>query len=390
MSKKKISIVLTVPLSIETWFKGQPRYLSDFYDIELITSYSESIEKIKAYENVSITIVDFTRQINPLKDLAVLFSLWRHFRLRKPDMVYTITPKAGLLGMMAAWLARVPLRVHLIVGLAYMGSSNKRRMLLKAIEKITYFFATNLYSNSLNLIEIIRKELTSKKVNVIGYGSVNGVDTAHFNDTFTSEEKFSLRHNLRIDRDDFLLLFTGRIVADKGINELIAAFEHLALIHPKIRLLLVGDYEHELDPIHPDTFELITVHSRISVIPFQSDIRPYFCIADVLVLPSYREGLPNVLIEAGSCGLPLIATDINGCNEVIIEGDNGLLVEPKSISHLIDGIEKLVDSPDLYAALKKNARKSILKRYDQNVFWEALHGEFEHLFNSKSDTVRHV
>lgn len=388
--KKKITIVITVPLSLETWFRGQPHYLSEHYEIEIITSEGKNIASIQTYENVSITLVDFTRRINPFKDLKILLQLWRHFRRTSPDMVYSITPKAGLLAMSAAWLARVPLRVHLIVGLAYMGSSNKRRMLLKAIEKITYFFATDLYSNSLNLIDIIRKELTSKKVNVIGYGSVNGVDTAHFNDTFTTEEKFSLRHDLGIDRDDFLLLFTGRIVADKGINELIAAFEHLALIHPKIRLLLVGDYENELDPIHPDTLELITVHSRISVIPFQSDIRPYFCIADVLVLPSYREGLPNVLIEAGSCGLPLIATDINGCNEVIIEGENGLLVEPKSISHLIDGIEKLVDSPDLYAALKKNARKSILKRYDQNVFWETLHGEFEHLFNSKSDTVRHV
>ncbi len=388
--KKKITIVITVPLSLETWFRGQPHYLSEHYEVEIITSEGKNIASIQAYENVSITLVDFTRRINPFKDLKILLQLWRHFRRTSPDMVYSITPKAGLLGMMAAWLARVPLRVHLIVGLAYIGSSNKRRMLLKAIERITYFFATDLYSNSLNLIEIIRKELTSKKVNVIGYGSVNGVDTAHFNDTFTSEKKFSLRHDLGIDRDDVLLLYTGRIVADKGINELIAAFEHLALTHPKIRLLLVGDYENDLDPIHPDTFELITVHSRISVIPFQSDIRPYFCIADVLVLPSYREGLPNVLIEAGSCGLPLIATDINGCNEVIIEGENGLLVEPKSISHLIEGIERLIDSPDLYAALKKNARESILKRYDQNVFWEALHGEFEHLFNSESDSVRHV
>lgn len=388
--KKKIAIVITVPLSLETWFRGQPHYLSEHYEVEIITSEGKNIASIQSYENVSITLVDFTRRINPFKDLKILLQLWRHFRRTSPDMVYSITPKAGLLGMMAAWLSRVPLRVHLIVGLAYMGSSNKRRMLLKAIEKITYFFATDLYSNSLNLIEIIRKELTSKKVNIIGYGSVNGVDTAHFNNTFTSEEKFSLRHGLGIDRDDFLLLFTGRIVADKGVNELIAAFEHLALTRPKISLLLVGDYENELDPIHPDTFELITTHPRISVIPFQSDIRPYFCIADVLVLPSYREGLPNVLIEAGSCGLPLIATDINGCNEVIIEGENGLLVEPKSISHLIDGIEKLVDSPNLYAALKKNARESILKRYDQNVFWEALHGEFEHLFNSKSDTARHV
>lgn len=385
--KKKISIVLTVPLSIETWFKGQPHYLSDYYDVELITSNSESIEKIKAYENVTVTLVDFTRQINPLKDLKILFTLWRHFRHRQPDMVYSITPKAGLLGMISAWLARVPVRLHLIVGLAYFGSSGKRRLLLKTIEKITYFFATHLYANSLNLPKIIAEELTSKAVNVIAHGSVNGVDTDYFNDTMSTEEKSALRQRLNIAQDAFILLFTGRIVGDKGVNELISAFDSLSSTYSKLTLLMVGDFEHHLDPITQDSYEIIKNHPRIRVAPFQEDIRPYFCISDLLILPSYREGLPNVLIEGGSCGIVMIASDINGCNEVIIHGENGLLVEPKNTLHLIETIQKLLRKPDLYASLKQNARQSILNRYDQHAYWNALHHELETLLNMDKSHV---
>ncbi|MDQ1298584.1 MAG: hypothetical protein QG558_1123 [Campylobacterota bacterium] len=384
--KKKISILVTVPLSLETWFKGQPRYLSEYYDVELITSYSKSIEQIKAYENVTITLVDFTRHINPLKDLKILMTLWRHFLLTKPDMVYSITPKAGLLGMIAAWLARVPVRLHLIVGLAYFGSIGKRRFLLKSIEKITYWFATDLYANSLNLPDIIAKELTSKKVNVIGYGSVNGVDTEFFQDTLTLEEKSAMRNRLNIPNESFLLLYTGRIVSDKGVNELINAYDALSKIHPYLHLLLVGDYETHLDPIQAPTQALIQNHPRIHAVAFQSDIRPYFCIANALILPSYREGLPNVLIEAGSCGIPLIATNINGCNEVIIEKENGLLITPKSVQSLCDAIERLLNDHELYATLKANARASIMRRYDQHFYWKQLHNELDLLLEDRGNS----
>lgn len=379
--KKKISIIVTVPLSLETWFKGQPRYLSNFYDVELITSQSQSIEQISMYENVSVTLVDFTRQINPIKDLKVLMILWSHFRRTKPDMVYSITPKAGLLGMISAWLARVPVRLHLIVGLPYFGSSGIRRLLLRTIEKTTYLFATHLYANSFNLAKFIANKLTSKSVNIIGYGSVNGVDTSYFKDSIRHEDKLTLRNRFGINDEDFLLLFTGRIVGDKGVNELAKAFDVLSKKHSRIHLLMVGDYEHHLDPIKPETYDLIQNNSRIHTVSFQSDIRPYFCISDLLILPSYREGLPNVLIEAGSCGLPLIATNINGCNEVIVEGENGLLISPKNVDALANVIDTLLTNTILYDKLRSNARASILKRYDQHVYWEKLHNELDSLLN---------
>lgn len=383
--RKKIIILVTVPLSLETWFKGQPKYLSQFYDIEIITSDAKSLAAIQAYENVTITLVDFTRAINPLKDLKILLTLWQHFRRTKPDMVYSITPKAGLLGMIASWLASVPVRLHLVVGLAYFGSVGKRRFLLKTIEKITYFFATNLYANSLNLPAIITQELTSKKVKTIGYGSVNGVDTTFFQDTMTIDDKSALRQSLDVPDESFLLLYTGRIVTDKGVNELVSAYDILSKNHPNLHLLLVGDYENALDPIQADTQGLIYSHSRIHVVAFQSDIRPYFCISDALILPSYREGLPNVLIEGGSCGLPLIATNINGCNEVIIQGENGLLVSAKDVNALVCAIQTLLEDATVYGQLKNNARKSIVRRYDQHYYWEKLHRELELLLGDRVD-----
>jgi glycosyltransferase involved in cell wall biosynthesis len=198
----------------------------------------------------------------------------------------------------------------------------------------------------------------------------------------TVEEKSDLRNRLNIPNESFLLLYTGRIVTDKGVNELISAYDTLSKTHSHIHLLLVGDYENALDPIHTHTQAVIHNHPHIHAVAFQSDIRPYFCIADLLLLPSYREGLPNVLIEAGSCGLPLIATNINGCNEVIIEGENGLLIPPKDVIALTNAIQKLLDDLTLYTHLKSNARDSIVRRYDQFFYWEQLHHKLDKLLNN--------
>lgn len=373
---KKLIILVTVPVVLETWLKGQAKYLSNYYDVEIITSYSHNTRGIEAYENVPIRHIEFNRKINLLKDFKVLIKLLIYFHKIKPDIIYTLTPKAGLLGMIASWLYRVPLRVHNVVGLPLMEAKGKRKVILAVTERITYFCATHVYANSFNLKNYIQKHLTCKDVNVIAQGSVNGVDVDWFCDTVDFETKQNLKKQLDVKNGDFVITFVGRIVKDKGINELISAFNTLSQSYKHLKLLLIGDLEEELDPISEKSKEIIHQHEQIVHVGFQQDIRMFLSITDLFVLPSYREGLPNVLIEAGSYGIPLLATNINGCNEVIIHEKNGLLIDPKNETDLQNGIEKFLMDQDFFQGIKQCERESIISRYEQNYFWDALHAEF--------------
>lgn len=373
---KKMVIVVTVPLVLDTWFKDQPKYLSKFYEVEIITAFSHRVKSISEHENVNIKIMDFTRKINFIKDMKVLAQLFLYFMVKRPDIVYTLTPKAGLLGMMASWMAFIPHRIHNVVGLPHLEAHGKRKTILELSEKLTYIFSTNLYCNSLNLKKDIENKMTKKPVKIIGHGSVNGVDTEYFKDMLSEDKKQDIRKSIEIEIDDFVITFVGRIVKDKGINELVNVFSALKLRHNNISLLLIGDYEDDLDPISSQTKKIINEDPKILQIDFQKDIRKYLAITNLFVLPSYREGLPNVLIEAGSYGIPLVATNINGCNEIITNGENGALVNKRDENSLFTAIEKFIVDKEYYNYIKKNIRESIYKRYDQKIFFEKLHEEF--------------
>ncbi|MCX6051224.1 MAG: glycosyltransferase family 4 protein [Campylobacterales bacterium] len=371
----KLVIVVTVPLVLETWLKGQAKFLSNYYEVEIITSSSENIKNIEQFENVSIKVVDFTRKINLFKDLKVLLQLFLYFIKNRPSIVYTLTPKAGLLGMIASSVAMVPHRIHSVVGLPHLEAQGRKKSILIFTEKLTYFFATNLFCNSFNLISEIKK-LTTKNVTVIGQGSVNGVDTDNFHDILNEQEKLQIRFENQIFENDFVLTFVGRIVKDKGINELISVFVQLKKKYIHIKLLLIGDYENELDPISKNSKKIIDSEKDIIYIKFQEDIRNFLAISNLFVLPSYREGLPNVLIEAGSYGVPLVATNINGCNEIIRHAENGALVNKKDEVSLYNEIEKFIVDKEYYNRIKNNVRKSVVDRYSQNCFYDELRKEF--------------
>ena len=374
---KKLIIITTVPLSLATLVRGQPKYLSKFFNVTLITSSSPSNRDIEVYEGVKVISIDMSRKITPIKDLKSLIKIYLYFLKTQPDIVYSFTPKAGLLGMVASFFARVPKRVHNIVGMPLMEASGKKRILLEFIERVTYYFATNLFCNSYGLREFIHNNITKREIRVIGYGSINGVDTEFFRDIYTKEEKDRLRKELNIKEKDFVLLFIGRVVKDKGVDELIEAFTILNRKYRDIKLLIVGDFEADLNPI--DNIEMLNSNQNIIRVDFQKDIRPYLSISSLFVLPSYREGLPNSLLEAGSFGVPLLATDINGCNEIIIDRENGILVEKKSIDSLANGIESLIKDKKLYLKLKSNVRNSIIKRYNQELFLSKLKDELDNL-----------
>lgn len=374
---KKLIIITTVPMSLATLVKGQAKYLSSYFDVKLVTSFSEKNQEISKAEGVELKSIDMTRQITIIKDLKALIELYKYFKNQKPDIVYTFTPKAGLLGMMASFLSRVPVRIHNIVGMPLMEATGKKFILLKFIERLTYFFSTNLFCNSFGLKKFINENLTKKDVKVIAQGSINGVDTEFFKNTKTLDEKELIRDKFKIDKKDFVITFVGRIVKDKGINELIEAFINLSKKYNNLKLLLVGDYEEHLNPIKNENKILIDSLDSIITVGFQNDIRDFLSITDLFVLPSYREGLPNSLIEAGSFGIPLLATNINGCNEIIDDGITGILVEKKSAKKLEEAIDKLLEDKELYSSIKLKVRDRIIEKYEQNFFWNELKNEIK-------------
>jgi len=374
---KKLIIITTVPMSLATLVKGQAKYLSSYFDVKLVTSFSEKNQEISKDEGVELKSIDMTRQITIIKDLKALIELYKYFKNQKPDIVYTFTPKAGLLGMMASFLSRVPVRIHNIVGMPLMEATGKKFILLKFIERLTYFFSTNLFCNSFGLKKFINENLTKKDVKVIAQGSINGVDTEFFKNTKTLDEKELIRDKFKIDKKDFVITFVGRIVKDKGINELIEAFVNLSKKYNNLKLLLVGDYEEHLNPIKKENKILIDSLDSIITVGFQNDIRDFLSITDLFVLPSYREGLPNSLIEAGSFGIPLLATNINGCNEIIDDGITGILVEKKSAKKLEEAIDKLLEDKELYNSIKLKVRDRIIEKYEQKYFWNELKNEIK-------------
>ena len=374
---KKLIIITTVPMSLATLVKGQAKYLSSYFDVKLVTSFSEKNQEISKAEGVELKSIDMTRQITIIKDLKALIELYKYFKNQKPDIVYTFTPKAGLLGMMASFLSRVPVRIHNIVGMPLMEATGKKFILLKFIERLTYLFSTNLFCNSFGLKKFINENLTKKDVKVIAQGSINGVDTEFFKNTKTLDEKEVIRDKFKIDKKDFVITFVGRIVKDKGINELIEAFVNLSKKHNNLKLLLVGDYEEHLNPIKKENKILIDSLDSIITVGFQNDIRDFLSITDLFVLPSYREGLPNSLIEAGSFGIPLLATNINGCNEIIDDGITGILVEKKSAKKLEEAIDKLLEDKELYNSIKLKVRDRIIEKYEQKYFWNELKNEIK-------------
>ena len=279
--------------------------------------------------------------------------------------------------MIASFFARVPVRIHNIVGMPLMEALGNKKILLEFIEKLTYLFSTKLFCNSFGLKKFINENLTSKEVKVIAQGSINGVDMEFFKNSKTKEEQNTIRSKYNIEENDFLITFVGRIVKDKGINELIESFVNLDSKYKNLKLLLVGDYEEHLNPIKLENKNTIDRLESIISVGFQNDIREFLSVTDLFTLPSYREGLPNSLIEAGSFGIPLLATNINGCNEIIEENITGILVEKKNQKSLEEGIEKLINDKSLYNKIKLKARDRIATKYEQSYFWKELKNEFK-------------
>ncbi len=378
--KIKLLRITTIPTSFNL-LKGQMAFMQkNDFAVTMLSATGNEIEELVKQEGCPHYIVPLTRKITPLKDALALFLFVRYLKKEKPDIVHSHTPKAGTVGMLAAKLAGVPVRLHTIAGLPLVESRGIKRFLLNTVEKITYSCATKIYPNSFGLQQIIldHRFCSPDKLKVMGNGSSNGINTRFFHPEAISEaEKKQVRLKHAIQPEDFVFVFVGRLVKDKGINELVNAFKQIQNKRSKIKLLLVGSYEQELDPLNESTLLEIQNNSGIISAGYQEDVRPYYTVSHCLVFPSYREGFPNVPMQAGAMGLPSIVTDINGCNEIITHEFNGLIIPPKNVDAIEKAMLRIMEDKVLYQKLKSNARESIVSRFDQLTLWKLIKAEYD-------------
>lgn len=399
MEKKKLIRVTTHDISLNGLLEGQLKFLNQYYDVVGVAKDTGELDTVRQREGIRCIDVPMEREISLRKDAKALYILYKLFRKEKPWMVHSNTPKGSLLSMIAAWAARVPRRVYLVTGLRYQGAHGLLRTVLKTMERITCLFATNVIPEGQGVLHTLQADhITAKPLKVIHYGNINGKDTRHLSrrqivadnlhispDTVTdndmAEYRQTVRRQLGFTDDDFVFIFIGRIVTDKGMTELSRAMKTLSDRHPNVRLLLVGTMEKG-DAIADDVHDYLLNSKNVKYVGSQTDVRPFLMAADALVFPSYREGFPNVPMEAGAMDLPCIVTDINGSNEIIRDGLNGKIIEAPLDGHgrhvhditpaLTKTMEWFILHPAEISRMSRNARRMIKERYEQRNVWNAL------------------
>ena len=332
------------------------------HEVVSISSDGPELERLRN-KDVRTIIVPMERHISPIKDIRSLWKMIKVFHEEKPEMVHSMTPKAGMVCMVAAWICRVPRRIHTFTGLVWPTATGIKRRLLMFTDWLTCACATHIIPEGKGVMNDLQSHITKKSMKVLGYGNVRGVDL----------ERFSLRPEIveaakSIKKADiFTFIFVGRIVGDKGINELIEAFTHLLKEKENIRLVIVGHYEDTLDPLKLATIDTIQKTSQIEIVgaKYGEELPTYYAASDCFVFPSYREGFPNTVMEAGAMGLPCIVTDINGSREIIENGKNGVIIPSKDTDALYEAMKNMINDNVAYTKMTANARPMIESRFEQ-------------------------
>lgn len=371
----KLLRIVTSSVSL-VLIKGQYRYLRE-HDIDVVVATGGphlSDMDLAILEGAPHRLVPhLVRPISFWNDVRALFELIKLIRREKPDVVHANTPKASLLGITAAWWCRVPHRVYTVTGLRFQTAKGFFRWLLITMERITCRLSTKVIPEGDGVAKTLRDErITRKPLKKLHNGNINGLDLAHYDKSAIPINLLSqAKSETSFSEESFTFIFVGRIVRDKGICELVEAFTRLQQEHPDARLLLVGDFEQKLDPLPEDVYHTIQSHPAIYCAGWQNDVRPWFAAADALAFPSYREGFPNVVMQAGAMELPCVVSNINGCNEIIIEGENGLIIPSHDAAALYQAMKRMMEDKALYTHCQQNARPLIASRYKQEDVWQA-------------------
>lgn len=367
MKRLKLIRLTTIPLTMNLLLKNQLRFLNQFFEVILVSSPGDDFNEVQSREGVKGLAVKMEREINLITDIKSFFKLFYLFLIEKPKIIHSNTPKSSLLSMFAAWLLRVDLRIYTIGGLRYEGVFGIKRFILIFIEKITCYFSTHVLCESIGVKNKIEKfGVKGKKIYLLSPSNLNGVDTKHFDPNLY--DSYKIREKFNIPQNEFVYLFVGRIVKDKGVFELLEAFKQLCIRNSNTSLYIIGPYDKKGDDFK--LFQnLCSRNNKVRYFDFNNDIREFLALGDCFVLPSYREGFPNVVLEAGSMGKPVIMTDVNGHHEYLNES-NGLLTTIGDPNNLLDNLELIINTIGNYSPIE--IRKFVVENFESSIVHQVL------------------
>lgn len=401
----KLIRMTTVGLSLDTFCRGMLSELRDKegYEVVALSSPDSHLKAAAEREAIPAIGVPMRRDIAPMADVVSLVGLIRALRRERPDMIHTMTPKAGLLGMLAAKIVGVPVRIHTFTGLLFPTATGFKRRLLMFTDRLTCACATHVIAEGQGVkSDLLDNHITTRPIEVLGHGNIKGIDLSHYSPTpQLKAEATAIRHKFGIPADAGVLIFIGRFVGDKGLRELFEAFRSLP---PSLNchLIMVGDTEGGKDDLQESELQAMRTHPAVHFSDgWVADVRPWLLCADALVFPSYREGFPNVVLEAGALSLPSIVTDINGSREIITEAerdttkgttvsgrryrrDNGFIVPPKQAAPLAEAIIQFFAlTPSERESMARASRLNIERRFTQTIVRSALYDFYRKVTSDK-------
>jgi glycosyltransferase involved in cell wall biosynthesis len=379
----KLIRITTVPMALKYLLPGQMQFMQqNGFEVVMISANGKELQEVIANEKCRHILVPMTRKITPWQDIKCLWQLIKIFKKEKPSIVHTHTPKAGLLGMLAAKLSGVKVRIHTVAGLPLMVEKGFNYQLLKFIEKITYACATQVWPNSTSLLQFIQQhKLTStKKLSIIGKGSTNGINVNRFNkdrlDTKILEE---VKASFNYQEKSIYLLCIGRLVKDKGIPELVNAFVQLQHKYLNLKLILVGQFENDLDPLPKTTLHQIKHNGDIKHIEWTDYVEYYMAVANYFVFPSHREGFPNVLLQAAAMQLPIICSQIEGNIDIVTHQQTGLLFQKGNEQQIQQQIEFVLANKGAMQKMAASLYQTIQNDYRRENIWQNILEQYKQL-----------
>ena len=371
--KFKLVAITTVAVSMKAFYEGQfEAFNRAGFETFAICAEDSEVSNFLPPETKFIP-VNFTRLVTPLKDIKLLWQLVGIFRKYNFDIVQYSTPKAALLGAIASFYTRVPIRIYLLWGLYYEGQHGVKRAILKFFEKVICFFSTRILPDSREMISYIQQQGVTKgaKCGMIYNGSACAIDTEEFEPVKWSQSGEQLKSKLGIPKDGIVIGLFCRLTGDKGVNEMMKAFQRISQERPNVYLLVVGR-EEQKDRLPSGTMDVINNHHRVFRLGWQETLLPCYAALDIFCLPSYREGFPQSLIEAQAMGVAVVTTNIVGARETIVNNQTGLLVEPKNSQTLYAALKKLLDNSQLRKEFAKNGRERVVKMFGRKEFLQAM------------------
>lgn len=381
----KLIRITTAPISLNVLLPGQMRYMKEKgMEVIIVSSDGPELKTVLEREGCPHHIVPMSRKMSPFSDIKCLWQLYRFFKKEKPDIVHSHTPKAGLLAMLAAKFAGVKIRVHTIAGLRYVTTKGFTRKVLLFMEKLTGRAATNVWPNSFSLKEYIEKNKLVKpsKLEVIGKGSSNGIDLTRYSLSSLNQDKLhEIKKKINYDTQYTYFLSVGRIVHDKGMDELLGAFIKLYDKNSSLRFILVGSFEDEVDPVSDETRKRIMTHPGVIQAGWSNDVEYYMSFAFALVHPSHREGFPNVLLQAGAMMCPIVCSRIDGNVDIVSDNVTGLIAAVNDEDNLYFKMQQALNSPEQLKIFTKTLRKNIEENFDQPMVHKLLYQKYMSLIS---------